>query len=56
MAKTCALSGAKPRGVKPREKPCQIYGGDGLYVEAAPSGPKIWRVKKSTTGKSFAGP
>jgi hypothetical protein len=33
MAETCALSDNKLRGLKPGDKPYQIYDGDGLYVE-----------------------
>jgi hypothetical protein len=51
MVKTCALSDAKPHGLKPREKSYQVFDGDGLYIEVATSGSKIWRVKKIVDGK-----
>jgi hypothetical protein len=34
MAKICAFTDAKPRGLKPSEKTYQIYSGDGLYLQS----------------------
>jgi hypothetical protein len=51
MAKTCALSDVKLRGLKPRDKPYQVFDGGGLYVEVVPSGSKIWRIQKTVNGK-----
>jgi hypothetical protein len=51
MPKTCALSDAKLRGLKPREKPYQVFNGKGLYIEVATSGSKIWRIQKTVNGK-----
>jgi integrase len=51
MLKICALSDAKIRGLKPREKPYQVFDGEGLYLEVASSGSKIWRIQKILNGK-----
>ncbi|MDR0549951.1 MAG: Arm DNA-binding domain-containing protein [Deltaproteobacteria bacterium] len=38
MGKKCSITDAKLRSLKPKEKPYQIYDGDGLYIEVAPCG------------------
>ncbi|MDR2422807.1 MAG: Arm DNA-binding domain-containing protein [Deltaproteobacteria bacterium] len=51
MVKTWALSEAGLRALKPKEKTCQVFDGDGLYLEVKPDGRKLWRFQKRISGK-----
>ena len=46
-----ALSDAKLRTLKPREKTYQIADENGLFVEVLPTGAKSWRFRYRLTGK-----
>jgi integrase len=50
MTKPCVLSDAKLRALKPRDKPYQVFDGNGLYLEVFPNGSKLWRVQKKVAG------
>jgi integrase len=39
------LSDVAIRNAKPTAKPVRLFDGDGLYLEIAPSGGKLWRLK-----------
>jgi len=39
------------RNAKPSDKPVRMFDGGGLYVEIAPSGGKLWRLKYRFDGK-----
>ena len=39
------------KGAKPKEKPYRLYDANGLYIEIAPSGGKLWRFKYRYAGK-----
>jgi integrase len=53
MTGTCAISDAKLRSLKPKEKPYQVFDGDGLYIQVTPSGSMLWRVQKCVNGKTI---
>lgn len=42
------------RNAKPSDKPVRMFDGGGLYVEIAPSGGKLWRLKYRFDGKREA--
>ena len=46
-----ALSDAKVRNLKPKEKPYKTADYDGLYVLTKPNGSKLWRFKYRLKGK-----
>lgn len=46
-----ALTDAQIRKAKPRPKPYRLFDGGGLYLEVAPSGGKLWRLKYRYAGK-----
>lgn len=39
------------RNAKPREKPYRLFDGGGLYIEIAPTGGKLWRLKYRLDGR-----
>ena len=39
------LTEMQVRNAKPREKAYRLFDGGGLYVEVAPTGSRIWRMK-----------
>jgi len=43
--KATPLTDAAIRSAKPAEKPRKLFDGNGLYLEIAPSGAKLWRFK-----------
>lgn len=42
---TTPLSDMQVRNAKPKDKTYRLFDGGGLYVEVAPTGSRIWRVK-----------
>lgn len=46
-----ALSDVAIRKAKPADKPSRMFDGGGLYLEIAPSGGKLWRLKYRYGGK-----
>lgn len=46
-----ALSDVAVRNAKPGEKPIRMFDGGGLYLEVAPTGGKLWRLKYRFGGK-----
>lgn len=48
-----ALSDAKVRNAKPKQKPYKIYDGDGLFLLVKPSGGKYWRLKYEFVGEKL---
>lgn len=46
-----ALTDAKVRNAKPKDKPYRLFDGQGLYLEVAPSGGRWWRFKYRFEGK-----
>lgn len=46
-----ALSDVKIRNAKASDKPQRLWDGGGLYLEVAPSGAKLWRLKYRYQGK-----
>lgn len=46
-----ALTDVKVRNAKPTAKPIKLYDGGGLYLEVAPSGGRLWRLKYRFNGK-----
>lgn len=46
-----SLTDAAIRKAKPADKPIRIFDGGGLYIEIAPSGGKLWRLKYRFGGK-----
>jgi integrase len=46
-----ALTDAKIRAAKPRQKSYKLFDGEGLYLEVSPSGGKWWRLKYRINGK-----
>jgi integrase len=42
---TAPLTEMQVRNAKPRERPYRLFDGGGLYLEVAPSGSRIWRLK-----------
>ena len=45
------LTDPKIRNAKPKEKPYRLTDGKGLYIEVAPSGSRLWRLKYRMGGK-----
>ncbi len=45
------LTNTAIRAAKPKEKPCKIADGGGLYVLVNPGGGKLWRLKYRLEGK-----
>lgn len=45
------LSDTSIRNAKPGAKPVRLFDGGGLYLEIAPSGGKLWRLKYRIAGK-----
>lgn len=43
--KSDALTAIQVKNAKPREKPYKLFDGGGLYLEVAPNGSRIWRLK-----------
>jgi integrase len=43
--KSDALTALQVKNAKPREKPYKLFDGGGLYLEVAPTGSRIWRLK-----------
>jgi integrase len=39
------------KNAKPKEKPYKLFDGGGMYLEVAPSGGKLWRLKYRFNGK-----
>jgi hypothetical protein len=39
------------RQAKPKDKPCKLSDGGGLYLEVMPNGSKYWRQKYRVNGK-----
>lgn len=46
-----ALTDTAIRAAKPAEKPVRLFDGGGLYLEVAPSGSKLWRLKYRHLGR-----
>ena len=46
-----SLTDTAIRKAKPADKPYRIFDGGGLYIEIAPSGGKLWRLKYRIDGK-----
>jgi integrase len=46
-----ALTDAKVRAAKPRQKAYKLFDGEGLYLEVRPAGGKWWRLKYRIDGK-----
>lgn len=46
-----ALTDTAIRAAKPAEKPIRLFDGGGLYLEVAPSGSKLWRLKYRHLGR-----
>ena len=46
-----ALTDVAIRKAKPADKPSRMFDGGGLYLEIAPSGGKLWRLKYRYGGK-----
>jgi len=46
-----ALNTLAIKGAKPKEKSYRLYDANGLYIEIAPSGGKLWRFKYRFAGK-----
>lgn len=47
-----ALTEMQVRTAKPRDKPYKLFDGGGMYLEVAPSGSRIWRLKfRQASGK-----
>ena len=38
---------------KPKDKPYTLFDGSGLYLEIAPTGSKLWKMKASLNGKTI---
>ena len=50
--KGAALSEMQVRNAKPKDKPYKLFDGGGLYLEVAPTGSRIWRLKfRQANGK-----
>ncbi|TVM30532.1 tyrosine-type recombinase/integrase [Oceanidesulfovibrio marinus] len=45
------LTDAEAKNAKPREKAYRLYDSEGLYLEVAPTGSKLWRLKYRFDGK-----
>ncbi|MCM1128540.1 MAG: Arm DNA-binding domain-containing protein [Alistipes senegalensis] len=45
MAKIIQLLDIQPRHAKPKEKSYKLADGGSLYLEVAPTGGKLWRMK-----------
>lgn len=45
-----ALTDMQVRNAKPKEKPYKLFDGGGMYLEVAPSGSRIWRLKFRQAG------
>ncbi|AFL74307.1 tyrosine-type recombinase/integrase [Thiocystis violascens] len=50
-AEKMPLTDVKIRNAKPTEKPFRLFDGQGLYLEVAPTGGKLWRFKYRFDGK-----
>ena len=37
---------------KPKDKPYTLFDGSGMYLEIAPTGSKLWKMKASLNGKA----
>ena len=37
---------------KPKDRPYTLFDGSGLYLEIAPTGSKLWKMKASLNGKA----
>lgn len=37
---------------KPKNKPYTLFDGSGMYLEIAPTGSKLWKMKASLNGKA----
>jgi integrase len=48
---TDKLTEVSIRNAKPAEKPVRLFDGGGLYLEVAPTGSKLWRLKYRHQGK-----
>jgi integrase len=46
-----ALTVTEVKNAKPKDKPYRLFDGGGLYLEIAPSGGKLWRMKYRFAGK-----
>lgn len=46
-----ALTDARIKAAKPREKPYRLFDGLGLYIEISPAGGRLWRFKYRFDGK-----
>jgi len=46
-----ALTDAKIRNLKPKDRPYKIADFDGLYIHVTPKGSKLWRLKYRILGK-----
>ena len=46
-----ALSDAKARSAKPREKAYKLYDTDGLFMLVTPAGGRLWRLKYQFAGR-----
>ena len=46
-----ALTDAKIRNTKPRNKPVKLTDGGGLYLEVRPTGSKLWRYRYRIAGR-----
>lgn len=51
MAATNKLTDPAIRNAKPKAKPYKLSDGDGMYLEVAPNGGKLWRIKYRFGGK-----
>jgi hypothetical protein len=45
------LTEIKVKSLKPQDKPYRVFDEKGLYMEAPPSGGKLWRFKYRFNGK-----
>ncbi len=45
-----ALTEMQVRNAKPKERPYKLFDGGGMYLEVAPSGSRIWRLKFRQAG------
>ena len=46
-----ALTDAKIRNLKPKDRPYKVADFDGLYIHVTPKGSKLWRFKYRILGK-----
>ncbi|MDR0826853.1 MAG: integrase arm-type DNA-binding domain-containing protein, partial [Desulfovibrio sp.] len=51
MRKVIPLSATQIAAAKPKEKPCKLFDGGGLFLLVTPAGGKLWRLKYNVDGK-----